>query len=52
MLAMVVNDYAESLAPHGALGFIASLLAPTVSGCNSCREIKRGTRLTFTSQPR
>ncbi|NWL22745.1 hypothetical protein DM828_26045 [Pseudomonas umsongensis] len=28
-LAMVVNDNAGNLAPRGALGFIASLLAPT-----------------------
>ena len=27
MLAMVVNDYAGSLAPRGVLGFIASMLA-------------------------
>ncbi|PTR21399.1 hypothetical protein C8K63_11320 [Pseudomonas sp. GV085] len=26
---MVVNDYAGSLTPRGALGFIASELAPT-----------------------
>ncbi|QHF38343.1 hypothetical protein PspS34_08705 [Pseudomonas sp. S34] len=29
LLAMVVNDYAGSLTPRGALGFIASRLAPT-----------------------
>ncbi|MDP9692237.1 UNVERIFIED_ORG: hypothetical protein J2W82_005941 [Pseudomonas mohnii] len=30
MLAMVVNDDAGCLTPHGVLGFIASMLAPTV----------------------
>ncbi|OXR35106.1 hypothetical protein PSUM_04230 [Pseudomonas umsongensis] len=29
MLAMEVNDNAASLTPRGALGFIASMLAPT-----------------------
>jgi hypothetical protein len=29
MLAMDVNDNAGSLTPRGALGFIASMLAPT-----------------------
>jgi hypothetical protein len=29
MLAMVVNDDAGGLKPHGALGFFASMLAPT-----------------------
>ena len=29
MLAMVVNDDAGCLTPHGALWFIASMLAPT-----------------------
>jgi hypothetical protein len=29
MLAMVVNDNAGSLTPRGALGPIASMLAPT-----------------------
>jgi hypothetical protein len=32
MLAMVVNDDAESLVPRGALWFIASILAPTDAG--------------------
>ena len=31
MLAMVVNDYTGCLMPRGALGFFASMLAPTVS---------------------
>jgi len=31
MLAMVVNDDAGHLAPHGALRFFASMLAPTSS---------------------
>jgi len=31
MLAMVLNDYAGSLAPRGVLWSIASMLAPTVS---------------------
>jgi hypothetical protein len=30
MLAMVVNDNEGNLAPRGALGFFASMLAPTV----------------------
>ncbi|MDP9692393.1 UNVERIFIED_ORG: hypothetical protein J2W82_006097 [Pseudomonas mohnii] len=29
MLAMVANDNAQSLAPRGVPGFIASMLAPT-----------------------
>jgi hypothetical protein len=29
MLAMVVNDNAGNLTPRSALGFIASMLAPT-----------------------
>ncbi|WP_459732452.1 hypothetical protein [Pseudomonas sp. MHK4] len=29
MLAMVVNEDATSLTPRGALGFFASMLAPT-----------------------
>ena len=32
MLAMVVNDDAGNLTPRGALGFIASMLAPTGVG--------------------
>jgi hypothetical protein len=32
MLAMVVNDDAGSLDARGALGFFASVLAPTADG--------------------
>ncbi|QFG30914.1 hypothetical protein F6476_17920 [Pseudomonas umsongensis] len=37
---MVVNDYAGSLTPRGDLRFIASMLAPTVTGIY-CRGYKK-----------
>jgi len=45
MLAMVVNDDAGILAPRGALGFIASMLAPTGEMRDPCIGVQCKNRI-------
>jgi hypothetical protein len=50
MLAMVVNDTAGSLTPHGVLESIASVLAPTKSHALQDSRISTRSRTTSYTQ--
>jgi len=52
MLAMVVNDDTGHQAPRGVLGFIASMLAPTVDWSAGRHQIKPCRALRCWSRPR